>query len=170
LVAALARLQCASLSQLTARLEHDADTFWPLLQFLTVPVSELFRDATYFAQLRREIAPVLRTYPFLRLWVAGCSTGEEAYSLAILLAEEGLLDRSLIYATDINPESLRVAERGVYPRSRLAAFERNHRHSGANGPRAVGRRLRAALPRARRERSLAGSGRAGRSEQPGAGA
>lgn len=133
LTSAQARLRCDSLAQLEGRLQRDPQTFHTLLQFLTVPVSELFREASSFAVLRRQIAPVLDTYPFVRCWVAGCSTGEEAYSLAILLAEQGLLERSLIYATDINPESLRVAEAGVYALSRLPTFQLNHRSSGAAG-------------------------------------
>ena len=75
--------------------------------------------------------PVLRTYPSLKIWVAGCSTGEEVYSLAILLREEGLLSRSLIYATDINPQTLEKAQAGVYSIERMAGFTDNHRKSGA---------------------------------------
>ena len=81
---------------------HDPAAFAQLLQYLTVPVSEMFRDPAYFLALRRHVVPVLRTYPSLKVWVAGCSTGEEAYSLAILLHEEGLLERTILYATDIN--------------------------------------------------------------------
>jgi chemotaxis protein methyltransferase CheR len=77
------------------------------------------------------VVPLLRTYPSLKVWVAGCSTGEEAYSLAILLREEGLLARTLIYATDINPRRLREAEAGVYAIDRVAGFTENHRRSGA---------------------------------------
>jgi chemotaxis protein methyltransferase CheR len=75
--------------------------------------------------------PLLRTYPSLKIWVAGCSAGEEAYSLAILLREEGLLQRSLIYATDINPRMLERAEAGIYPIDRIAGFTIHHRESGA---------------------------------------
>ena len=74
--------------------------------------------------------PLLRTYPSLKLWVAGCSTGEEVYSLAVLLREEGLLDKTLLYATDINAAALEKAEAGVYPLERIAAFTENHRRSG----------------------------------------
>jgi chemotaxis protein methyltransferase CheR len=77
------------------------------------------------------VVPVLRTYPSLKIWAAGCSTGEEAYSLAILLKEEQLLDRSLIYATDINAQTLMRAEAGVYDANRIAGFTDNHRKSGA---------------------------------------
>jgi chemotaxis protein methyltransferase CheR len=129
--AAMVRFGCETMSQLQDRLLHDADTFPVLLGFLTVPVSEMFRDPPYFRSLRERVAPVLRTYPSLKIWVAGCSTGEEAWSLAILLREEGLLTRSLIYATDINPETLEKAASGVYDVERVAGFSENHRRSGA---------------------------------------
>src|SRR3984885_12890821 len=105
--------------------------FADLLDFLTVPVSEMFRDPSYFRSLRETVVPLLRTYPSLKVWVAGCSTGEEVYSLAILLREEGLLQRTLIYATDINPRTLQTAEAGVYKVDRIAGFTLNHRESGA---------------------------------------
>ena len=95
--AAMARLACRTLSQLQDRVLHEPATFPILLDFLTVPVSEMFRDPAYFRSLRSAVVPVLRTYPSLKIWVAGCSTGEEVYSLAILLHEEELLTRSLIY-------------------------------------------------------------------------
>ena len=93
---------------------HEAAVFPALLDFLTVQVSEMFRDPGYFRALREQVVPLLRTYPSLKVWVAGCSAGEEAYSLAILLREEGLLDKTLIYATDINPHTLQKAAAGVY--------------------------------------------------------
>jgi chemotaxis protein methyltransferase CheR len=129
--AAMARLGCRSVTQLQERVIHDPATFPVLLDFLTVQVSEMFRDPSYFLALRQKVVPLLRTYPSLKLWVAGCSAGEEAYSLAILLREEGLLERSLIYATDINAAALKRAESGVFEIERLAAFTQNHRDSGA---------------------------------------
>jgi chemotaxis protein methyltransferase CheR len=127
---ALERFGCATLSQLQDRVLHDATLFQALLDLMTVPVSELFRDPRYFLTVRRSVVPVLRTYPSLKIWVAGCSTGEEAYSLAILLREEGLLERTLIYATDINAETLTIAEAGIYQVDRIAGFTENHRQSG----------------------------------------
>jgi chemotaxis protein methyltransferase CheR len=127
---AMQELQCRDLAELSERLEHEPGMFGRLLQFMTVPVTDMFRDPEYFRALREEIVPVLRTYPSIRVWVAGCSTGEEVYSLAIVLREEGLLERSMIYATDINPESLRKAEAGVYAVDRVPAFTENHRLSG----------------------------------------
>jgi chemotaxis protein methyltransferase CheR len=93
----------------------------------------MFRDPTYFRSLREDVIPILRTYPSLKVWVAGCSTGEEVYSLAILLHEEGLLERTLIYATDINPQTLQQAASGIYAIDRIAAFTQNHRSSGGPG-------------------------------------
>lgn len=127
---AMSQMGCATLSQLQGRVLHEPALFTQLLNFLTVPVSEMFRDPAYFLALREQVMPVLRTYPSLKLWVAGCSTGEEVYSLAILLRESGLLDRSLIYATDINPHTLQQAQAGVYAVDRMAGFTENHRRSG----------------------------------------
>jgi chemotaxis protein methyltransferase CheR len=128
---ALERFGAATLSQLQDRILRDGALFQELLDLLTVPVSEMFRDPRYFLTIRRLVVPVLRTYPSLKIWVAGCSTGEEAYSFAILLREEGLLERTLIYATDINAQTLAKAEAGVYEVDRIAGFTENHRHSGA---------------------------------------
>lgn len=130
---ALATFGCATLSSLQERLLHEDAVFPELMRFLTVQVSDLFRDPSFFSILRRDIVPLLRTYPSLRVWIAGCSTGEEAYSFAILLEEEGLLDRAIVYATDINADSLRAAEAGVYSVDRLARFVENHGLSGAKG-------------------------------------
>lgn len=130
LAAALIRFNCRTLSQLQERVLHDPEVFPQLLDFLTVQVSEMFRDPVYYRALREHVVPILRTYPSLKIWVAGCSTGEEVYSLAILLREEGLLARSLIYATDINPHSLQRAEAGVFDIDRMASFTENHRQSG----------------------------------------
>ncbi|RYZ08699.1 MAG: protein-glutamate O-methyltransferase CheR [Myxococcales bacterium] len=131
--AAMTRFGCATITQLQELVMHDALAFPQLLDFLTVQVSEMFRDPTYFRTVRESVVPVLRTYPSLKVWVAGCSQGEEAYSFAILLREEGLLDRTLIYATDINGTALRSAETGVYDIARLPTFTENHRLSGAKG-------------------------------------
>ncbi|HEX4151442.1 MAG TPA: protein-glutamate O-methyltransferase CheR [Steroidobacteraceae bacterium] len=132
LKAALVHFQCGTLSQLQDRVMHEPAVFAALLDHLTVQVSEMFRDPGYFRALREHVIPVLRTYPSLKVWVAGCSAGEEAYSLAILLREEGLLPRTLIYATDINPRTLQKAEAGVYPIERIAEFTVNHRESGGS--------------------------------------
>ena len=91
------------------------------------------RDREYFRALREQVVPVLRTFPSLRIWVAGCSAGEEAYSMAILMKEEGLLERTLIYATDISQEALAQAQAGVYRLDLAAGFSANHRAAGGKG-------------------------------------
>lgn len=128
--AALPKLQCATVSALQEKILHEPESFRSLLQMLTVQVSDMFRDPPFFLFFRAQLLAELRTYPSLKLWAAGCSTGEEVYSLAIVLEEEGLLARSLIYATDINPESLARAEAGVYPLDRLPTFSENYRLAG----------------------------------------
>jgi chemotaxis protein methyltransferase CheR len=132
LTVAMIRFNCETFSELQSKVLHDPAMFPALLDFLTVPVSEMFRDPSYFRSLREAVIPFLRTYPSLKIWVAGCSTGEEVYSLAILLREEGLLSRSLIYATDINPRVLQTAAAGVYEVERIAGFTQSHRKSGGN--------------------------------------
>jgi len=127
---ALIHFGCESISRLQERVLREPQLFNELLRFLTVQVSDLFRDPSYFRSLRDQVVPYLRTYPSLKIWVAGCATGEEAYSLAILLAEEGLLERSLIYATDINPDSLRTAEEGIYDVERFKRFSENYLLAG----------------------------------------
>jgi chemotaxis protein methyltransferase CheR len=127
---AMSRFGFETLSQLQDRVLNEPALFPGLLDFLTVHVSEMFRDPSYYRALREKVVPVLRTYPSLKIWVAGCSAGEEAYSLAILLHEEGLLARSLIYATDINPRALQRAEAGVFELQHIAGFTENHRGSG----------------------------------------
>jgi chemotaxis protein methyltransferase CheR len=127
---AMEQFDCVTVSQLQDKVLHDPRVFAQMLQYFTVQVSEMFRDPAYFRTVRERVVPVLRTYPSVKIWVAGCSSGEEVWSLAVLLREEGMLDRSLIYATDINPEALRIAESGIYPLERLADFSRNYREAG----------------------------------------
>lgn len=119
-----------SLTALQERVLHDPAMLPRLLGYLTVQVSEMFRDPAYFRALREHVLPHLRTYPSLKVWIAGCSTGEEVYSLAILFREEDLFERTLFYATDINPEALRAAEAGVYALERIRKFTENHQNSG----------------------------------------
>ena len=130
LMNALSHFGCETLSRLQDRVLHDPQAFTELLRYLTVQVSDLFRDPSYFRSIREKLVPYLQTYPSLRVWVAGCATGEEAYSIAIVLAEEGLLARTLIYATDIHPESLRKAQEGVYDVDRFARFSENYLQAG----------------------------------------
>jgi chemotaxis protein methyltransferase CheR len=130
---AMEHFECSSVSQLQEKVLHQPAIFAQMLQFFTVQVSEMFRDPTYFRALREVVVPVLKTYPSVKLWVAGCSSGEEVWSLAILLEEEDLLSRALIYATDINPDALRAAEAGIYPLDRIAQFSKNYRAAGGTG-------------------------------------
>jgi chemotaxis protein methyltransferase CheR len=127
---ALTRIGVRSVDELTTRIADDNRAFGELLPWFTVQLSDLFRDPEYFKHFREHIVPILRTYASRKLWVAGCSTGEEAYSFAIILREEDLLERTLIYATDIYEQSLRTAESGVYELDRMRTFTENHRKSG----------------------------------------
>jgi chemotaxis protein methyltransferase CheR len=120
----------ANLSILQSRVLHDPAMLPRLLSFLTVGVSDLFRDPGYFRALRESVVPHLRTYPSLKVWVAGCGAGEELYSLAILFREEGLEERTIYYGTDINPEALEKAEADVYDLDRIPTFTENHRAAG----------------------------------------
>jgi len=131
LSAAMDKFGCRTPSQLQDKVLNEPSLFPALLDFLTIPVSDMFRDPAYFQALRTVVVPLLRTYPSLKVWVAGCSSGEEVYSLAILLKEEALLSRTFIYATDINPQLLQKAEAGVYEIERVPGFTENHRRSGA---------------------------------------
>ena len=121
-----------SISEMQSAVLHDETILPRLLNFLTVQVSEMFRDPSYFRALREKVVPHLRTYPSLTVWVAGCSHGEELDSLAILFAEEGLAERTIFYATDINPTALKAAQAGVYPLESIRLFTENHRLSGGH--------------------------------------
>jgi chemotaxis protein methyltransferase CheR len=121
---------CPSYSALQDLVLHNPGVLPRLFAFLTVQVSELFRDPVYFRVIRDRVVPYLKTFPSLKVWVAGCSTGEELYSLAILFREEELEARTIFYATDINPEALRKAEAGVYQLERIPQFTANHQRSG----------------------------------------
>ena len=121
---------CRSYSLLQDLVLQNSSIMPKLLSFLTVQVSEMFRDPLYFRIIREKVVPHLRTYPSLKVWIAGCSTGEELYSFVILFREEGLEDRTMFYATDINPDALKKAEAGVYDLSRIQLFTENHQRSG----------------------------------------
>jgi chemotaxis protein methyltransferase CheR len=149
---AMHEMGCATVSHLQARVLHEPSAFSQLLQYLTIPVTEMFRDPTYYVALREHVMPVLGTYPSLKIWVAGCSTGEEVYSLAILLKEEGLLERSIIYATDINPQSLEKARKGVFPLESMRTYTANYQAAG--GKRAFSDYYTAAYNAALFDRSL----------------
>jgi chemotaxis protein methyltransferase CheR len=115
-----------NISALQARVLHDPGAMERLLVTLTVHVTAMFRDPGFYIALRDQVLPVLDTYPFIRIWHAGCSTGEEAYSMAILLHEEGLYDRSRIYATDLSEPALRLAKAGVYRLDAMRTYTQNY--------------------------------------------
>jgi chemotaxis protein methyltransferase CheR len=123
-----------TLSGLQERVLHDATVMDRLLADLSINVTEMFRDPGFFRALRERVVPILRTYPYLRIWNAGCSTGEETFSLAILLEEEGLLDRTRIYATDMNDEVLMNARSGAFPLERIRQYAENHERAGGREP------------------------------------
>jgi chemotaxis protein methyltransferase CheR len=127
---AVRQFECATVSALQERVLHDPSVFMQLLQYLTIPVSEMFRDPGHFLALREEVVPHLKTWPSIKIWIAGCSTGEEVYSMAILLREEGLLERTIIYATDINPSSLEKAKQGIYSMQNMREYTENYQKAG----------------------------------------
>lgn len=129
------RLQLEGFSTVSALQDailHDPDAFHRLLGDLVIPVTEMFRDPETFLAFREKIVPQLRRLPYLRIWHAGCSTGEEPYSMAILLHEEGLLDKTRIYGTDISEGALEQAKDGVMPIDRMQLYTQNYQASGGS--------------------------------------
>ncbi|WP_046216095.1 CheR family methyltransferase [Paenibacillus wulumuqiensis] len=119
-----------SVSALQEKILHDRSCFERFVQNLSIPVTEMFRDPQLFRMFREKVIPLLRTYPYIRIWHAGCSTGEEVYSMAILLHEEGLLDKARIYATDMNNRSLQQAREGVFGIDRMQLYTKNYLEAG----------------------------------------
>lgn len=127
-------MQCyANVAALIHDILHDGAAFASLLSSLTINVTEMFRDPEFYRAFRSLVVPVLKTYPFIKIWHAGCSTGEEIYSMAILLSEEGLYERSQIYATDIDREVLEKARRGIFSLTELRKYTDNYDRSGGKG-------------------------------------
>jgi chemotaxis protein methyltransferase CheR len=120
----------SSISELQALVLHDAAAMERLLLDLSVSVTAMFRDPGFYQVFREDVVPLLRTYPFIRIWHAGCSTGEEVYSTAIVLEEEGLLERTRIYATDINAAVLQQARAGIFPLNRMQEYTENYIRAG----------------------------------------
>jgi len=142
----------ATLSQLQDRLLHEPACMERLLLDLSINVTAMFRDPSFYVAFREQVAPALHTYPFTRIWCAGCSTGEEVYSLAILLQEEGLYERTRIYATDINENVIATAREGVFPLEHMQQYTRNYLRAG--GRHEFSRYYVAAYDGARFSRSL----------------
>jgi chemotaxis protein methyltransferase CheR len=127
------RIQAEGLPSVTAlqeRVLHDRNMMEKLLLDLSVNVTAMFRDPNFYLRFRNDVIPLLRTYPFIRVWHAGCSTGEEVYSMAILLEEEGLYERARIYATDINEVVLQQAKTGIFPIDRMQEYTENYIKAG----------------------------------------
>lgn len=122
-----------SLTALIADLLRDVGVFYRLVPYFSVSVTALFRDPFVYAALRARVVPVLRTWPHVKVWDAGCATGEETYSLAVLFAEEGLGERTTVYATDISAPALEMAQAGVYPLESFQRGGRNYLESGGRG-------------------------------------
>ncbi|MCC7317522.1 MAG: protein-glutamate O-methyltransferase CheR [Bacteroidales bacterium] len=119
-----------SLSDLQHKTLHEKGFIDVLLRDLSINVTEMYRDPSFYAAMRNEVLPILKTYPYIKIWHAGCATGEEVYSFAIMLKEEGLYHRTQIYATDFNPVVLETARKGIYPISKIKEFTANYQQAG----------------------------------------
>lgn len=117
-------------SALQDRVLHEPTAMEGLVRDMSVNVTSMFRDPTFFLTLRQKVVPILRTYPFVRIWHAGCATGEEVYAMAILLEEEGLYDRTRLYATDMNAEALDSARAGIFPLARMRDYTAAYQQAG----------------------------------------
>ncbi|EMF83259.1 protein-glutamate O-methyltransferase CheR [Leptospira weilii serovar Topaz str. LT2116] len=122
-----------NISEMQDQVLRDKTFAARLLQDLSITVTEMFRDPDFYACLREKVIPVLKTYPFIKIWHAGCSTGEEAYSMAIVLREEGLYERSVIYATDFNERALNTAREGIFRNEAMKEYTINYQLSGGKG-------------------------------------
>lgn len=129
----LNKLHGLTLQSLQTRILEEPSFFAEFLDYVMIRVTEFFRDPQFFAAFRREVVPMLRTYPLLRIWHAGCATGEEVYSTAILLEEEGLYERAQLYGTDVSAESIKRAKEGIYPANLVAQYTENHQKAGGTG-------------------------------------
>ncbi len=119
-----------NISQMQSRLLNDETFASTLLQDLSITVTEMFRDPGFYRSLRENVIPILKTYPFIKIWHAGCSTGEEAYSMAIIMQEEGLYERTTIYATDFNQQALSQAKEGIFSNKMMKEYTANYQLSG----------------------------------------
>lgn len=116
--------------QLAETMLHNSALFEEFLKYLSITVSEMFRDPNFYKSLRENVLPQLETYPFFKIWCAGCATGEEVYSLAILLHEAGILDKAMIYATDFNNQALDIAKKGIYSVEHMKQYIKNYNSFG----------------------------------------
>jgi len=119
-----------NISMLQSRVLNDETFAYEFLQDLSITVTEMFRDQHFYKSMREKVIPILKTYPFIKIWHAGCATGEEAYSMAIILKEEGLYERTTIYATDFNQRVLDLAKEGIFSNKMMADYTSNYQLSG----------------------------------------
>jgi len=130
---ALAQTKLTRFSELLDLLFHSEKSFDEFLKIMSITVTEMFRDPQFYQAIRKHVVPLLKTYPFIKVWHAGCATGEEVYSMALLLHEEGFLDRARIYATDFNKHALDAAANGVYSARQMAVYAANYQSAGGKG-------------------------------------
>ena len=126
----LSKSGCATISEMISKLLWDESFFSALVQYLSISVTEMFRDPFVYRSIRKNVIPVLRTYPFVRIWHAGCATGEEVYSMAIVMKEEGLHERAVVFGTDFNDAALKTAKDGIYPLDQFKSFTKNYQQAG----------------------------------------
>ncbi|MED3561434.1 protein-glutamate O-methyltransferase CheR [Bacillus xiapuensis] len=127
------RMRLERLETITALLEkvlHDSGYLERLLNDLSIRMTEMYRDPSFFSAFRNEVVPLLRELPEIRIWHAGCATGEEVYSMAILMQEEGLAEKTTIYATDMNERALKVAQKGAFPLKKMQQYTKNYLAAG----------------------------------------
>ncbi len=129
LAKALSEAKLKRYTELLDCLLHDEKSFDEFLRVMSITVTAMFRDPPFYQAVRSQVIPLLKTYPFVKIWHAGCATGEEVYSMAMLLHEEGFLERARIYATDFNKHSLDIAERGIYPARAIEGYRENYRQA-----------------------------------------
>ncbi len=122
-----------TISALLNKALHNPDCLQRLIASFSINVTEMFRDPLFFKAFREQVVPMLKTYPSIRIWHAGCATGEEVYSMAILLHEEGIYDKTKIYATDINSSALKTAKAGIYPLESMKKYTSNYLRAGGEG-------------------------------------
>jgi chemotaxis protein methyltransferase CheR len=122
-----------AISELQSRILHDPYCMHRFVTSVAVCATSMFRDASFYLSMRRTVIPLLRTYPFIRIWHAGCATGEEVYSMAILLEEEGIYDRCRLYATDLSDDLLDRAQTGIYPLDKIRNYTTNYHRAGGTG-------------------------------------
>ncbi len=129
----LSKLGCASVSEMIPMILRDRELFSRLAGYFSIAVTEMFRDPFVYRTVRNEVIPLLKTWPHVKIWHAGCATGEEVYSLAIVLKEEGVYDRATIYATDFHDDALEKAREGIYAIGKLQEATRNYQQAGGKG-------------------------------------